>query len=70
MMQPFSVLFYILCFYLDITEEGFKTFVIDLLKRVHIEALLHGNLTKEVFFSVWILRRVPDCVRVHGGSEV
>ncbi|XP_028391087.1 insulin-degrading enzyme-like [Dendronephthya gigantea] len=31
----------------DINEEVFKKFIVELLKRVHIEVLLHGNLTKE-----------------------
>ncbi|CAB3989452.1 insulin-degrading enzyme isoform X1 [Paramuricea clavata] len=31
----------------DITEEVFKKFIVELLKRIHIEVLLHGNLTKE-----------------------
>lgn len=31
----------------DITEEGLEKFIVELLKGVHIEALFHGNLTKE-----------------------
>lgn len=42
------LIFFIFPFYSDITEESFRKFIVDLLKRVHIEALFHGNLTKEV----------------------
>lgn len=36
----------------DITEEGFRKFIVDMLKKVYIEVLFHGNLTKEEVLDI------------------
>lgn len=36
----------------DVTLPRLKAFIPQLLSRLHIEALLHGNITKQVRFDV------------------
>lgn len=48
----------------DVTLPRLKAFIPQLLSRLHIETLLHGNITKQVS---WKHGKV-DCVRCVRGS--
>lgn len=39
----------------DVTLPRLKAFISQLLSRLHIEALLHGNITKQVGFDVLLM---------------
>lgn len=40
--------YYFLLLFTDVTLPRLKAFIPQLLSRLHIEALLHGNITKQV----------------------
>lgn len=42
--------------FVDVTLPRLKAFISQLLSRLHIEALLHGNITKQVGFDMLLNR--------------
>uniref|UniRef100_A0A3Q3AY03 Insulin-degrading enzyme n=1 Tax=Kryptolebias marmoratus TaxID=37003 RepID=A0A3Q3AY03_KRYMA len=54
---------------LDVTLPRLRAFIPQLLSRLHIEALLHGNITKELQSALGMMQMVEDTLIEHAHTK-
>ena len=63
-LHPYTYSFLIL-FLIAITCEKLQDFVTKFFSHVHIEALLHGNLSKQVLYAIYCVGEVASSHSLH-----